>query len=169
VRLIMIRHAAAQAREEEPDDRSRSLTDEGARKFERVAAGLARLLDPPVAILSSPLVRARQTAEIASSAWGGAAIREIEALARGDADAVEAAAATWGEKATVALVGHEPFMSEHLARLLGAAHPGCLGFKKGGVAVVDIVPGGRPRNALLVAFLPPRVCRSAAAASDADE
>lgn len=168
MRLIMIRHAAAQAREDAPDDRSRSLTDEGARKFERVATGLACLFDPPVLILSSPLVRARQTAEIVSSVWGGGAIREIEALAEGDADAVEAAAVASGEKA-VALVGHEPFMSTHLARLLEVARPESLGFKKGGVAVVDLVPGGRPRNAVLIAFLPPRVCRAAAASFGADE
>jgi phosphohistidine phosphatase len=58
----------------------------------------------------------------------------------------------------VALVGHEPWLSELLARLLGSSHDERLEFKKGGVALVD-VPGRLEDGGRLVAYLPPRLMR----------
>ena len=58
----------------------------------------------------------------------------------------------------MALVGHEPWLSELLARLLGSSDEGPLEFKKGGVAIVD-VRGRLEGGGKLVAYLPPRLMR----------
>jgi phosphohistidine phosphatase len=58
----------------------------------------------------------------------------------------------------VAVVGHEPHLSDLLARLLGSRHDDRLAFKKGGAALVD-VPGRLAGGGQLVWFLPPKVLR----------
>jgi phosphohistidine phosphatase len=58
----------------------------------------------------------------------------------------------------VAVVGHEPWVSELLARLLGTRHDARLAFKKGGAALVD-VPGRLAGGGSLVWYLPPKVLR----------
>ena len=58
----------------------------------------------------------------------------------------------------MAVVGHEPHVSDLLARLLGSRHDDRLTFKKGGAALVD-VPGPLAGGGQLVWFLPPKVLR----------
>ena len=62
------------------------------------------------------------------------------------------------DDATVAVVGHEPHVSDLLARLLGSRHDDRLTFKKGGAALVD-VPGRLAGGGQLAWFLPPKVLR----------
>jgi len=63
VRLLIIRHAIAVDPETAGvDDAERPLTEEGSNKWRAAAQGLATILDPPDALLTSPLLRARQTA-----------------------------------------------------------------------------------------------------------
>src|SRR5262245_21183379 len=66
MRLLIIRHAIAVPRgtADIPDD-ERPLTKRGRRRFRTAAAGLARVVKRPDFVLSSPLPRARETAEIA--------------------------------------------------------------------------------------------------------
>jgi phosphohistidine phosphatase SixA len=56
------------------------------------------------------------------------------------------------------VVGHEPWVSELVARLLGTRHDERLEFKKGGVALVE-VPGRLAGGGRLVWYLPPKVLR----------
>jgi phosphohistidine phosphatase len=127
-------------------------------KFKEVARGLARLVDRPDALLTSPWLRAGQTAEIAAEAWGGVTPQKAEALAGGTFEEHVDALKAYPADALVAVVGHEPCVSALLARLLGTRHEDRLTFKKGGAALVDI-PGRMTDGGQLVWFLPPKVLR----------
>jgi len=159
MRLLLIRHAIAVPRGTPAiADDDRPLTPKGARRFRKAARGLARLVERPRVLLTSPRLRARQTATLAGRAWGRLEPVVEPALADDDAKRVLVALAPHPADATVALVGHEPQLSALLAALVGAAEPERLEFRKGGAALVDLdgppAAGGR-----LVWFLPPRLLR----------
>lgn len=158
--LLIIRHAIAV----DPgtggmSDEDRPLTPEGARKWKEAAQGLASILDPPGALLTSPLLRARQTAEIAGQAWGGLNPRNADALAGGNFDELAAIVDGHRDQELVALVGHEPWVSTLLARVLGTRHGERLAFKKGGTALLE-VPARLAAGGQLVWLLPPRLLRA---------
>jgi len=163
--LLIVRHAIAVPRDSaDMPDEERPLTPRGKRRFRRVAAGLAQLLDPPDALLTSPLRRAVQTARIAAKAWGGIEPIEEPALAGSDVEAMLAAALvrvreSGNDDATVVVIGHEPSVSALLARLIGSGRAERLGFRKGGAALVE-VPGSAAEGGRLVWYLPPRVLRT---------
>jgi phosphohistidine phosphatase len=141
-----------------PDD-ERPLTPRGRRRFRRAARGLARVVDRPDRLLTSPLPRAVATAEIAARAWGRISPTPEAALARGTVSGMLEALARHPADSTVAVVGHEPGLSGLLAHLLGGAGPAALAFRKGGVALVE-VPGSLAEGGRLVWFLPPRILRA---------
>lgn len=159
MRLLIIRHAIAVARGTgRMADAERPLTPEGEKRFREAAVGLARIAPRPDALLTSPLPRARRTAEIAAEAWGGISPRDVEALAGGSVAAVTALLSRYPADSSVALVGHEPHLSELLAAFLGDADADRLAFRKGGAACVEfegpVRQGGRLRW-----FLPPKILR----------
>ena len=158
MRLIVIRHAIA-VPHGTPGvaDEDRPLTPEGEARFREAARGLARVFERPDALLTSPWLRARQTAAIAGAAWKVAAT-EAKALAGGTFEEHAELLDAYPKHATVAVVGHEPYVSNLLARLLGTRHGQRLEFKKGGAAVVDL-PGRLAEGGSLVAYLPPKVAR----------
>jgi len=159
MQLLIIRHAIAVERGTPgiPDEK-RPLTPEGELKFREAAKGLALLVDRPAALLTSPWLRAKQTAAIAGSAWGRLEPKETAALASGSFDELAAVLDPYPDDATVAVVGHEPWVSALLARLLGTRHDDRLTFKKGGAALVD-VPGRLAEGGSLAWFLPPKALR----------
>jgi len=161
LRLLILRHAIAEDRAPGLADADRALTPEGVSKFERAAAGLARIVDPPDVLLTSPLKRARQTADIASRAWGRIEPVETAALAGGTLTELAKAVDAHPDGATVVLVGHEPHVSDLLARLLGSPEGGRLSFKKGGAALVEL-EDGLEDGGRLVWFLTPKVLRELA-------
>jgi phosphohistidine phosphatase len=124
-----------------------------------VARGLARIVRRPDVLLTSPLPRARATAEIAALAFERIVPRHEPALALENVDGIIAALKTQPPGATVALVGHEPVLSELLARLLSASDGERLAFEKGGAALVDL-PDGPAAAGRLIWFLPPRALRA---------
>lgn len=159
MQLLIIRHAIAVPRGTPgiPDE-DRPLTPEGEQKFREAAKGLAKLVDRPDALLTSPWLRAKQTAAIAAAAWGRLEPKEAAALASGSFEDQAAVLDEYPGDATVAVVGHEPWVSELLARLLGTRQDSRLEFKKGGAALVD-VPGHLAGGGSLVFYLPPKVLR----------
>jgi phosphohistidine phosphatase len=159
MRLLIIRHATAVPRgtPDMPDD-ERPLTKRGERRFRLAAEGLARLMKRPDTLLSSPLPRARRTAEIAAKAWGKVEVEEEPALAGGSYDQIATALSRFPSDSTVAIVGHEPDLSRLLARLLGSSKPERLAFKKGGAALVDVA-GPLNEGGALVWYMPPRLLR----------
>jgi phosphohistidine phosphatase len=156
--IYVVRHAIAEERGEAyPDDGLRPLTARGAAKFRKVASGLAAMNVSIDRILSSPLVRARQTADILAEELGDhPQVTEIPALEPdGTFDALGAALEDFRRFHSIALVGHEPSIGLLGARLIGSRTP--LEFKKGGVCRVDLdalPPSGTGR---LRWFAPPRL------------
>jgi phosphohistidine phosphatase len=162
MRLLMIRHGIAVPRgtPDIPDD-ERPLTKRGRRRFRTAAAGLARLLKRPDFVLSSPLPRARETAEIAAREWGKRVeVTEEAALAGGTVEEISKMLERYPGDSTVALVRHEPDLSELLARVLGTQHEERLTFKKGGAALVELT-GSALDGGSLIWYLPPRLMREA--------
>jgi phosphohistidine phosphatase len=159
--LYLIRHGLAEERGEAwPDDNKRPLTGEGMDRMRKAARGLARLGVTIDIVLSSPLVRARQTAEIVA---GGLDPRpslvNIDSLAPdGSYAAIAADLEKHGRKNRLALVGHEPAIGELAARLIGSRH--ALEFKKGAVCRIDLdeLPPAGPGD--LRWMLTPRILRS---------
>jgi phosphohistidine phosphatase len=162
MQLLIIRHAIAVERGTPgvPDD-DRPLTPEGQERFAEAAKGLAAIVDRPDALLTSPLLRAKQTASLAAAAWGKVEPAEAAALAGGSFEEYAALLDRYRGDSTVTIVGHEPHLSAVLARLLGSRHDDRLAFKKGGAALLD-VPGRLAGGGHLVWFLPPKVLRKLA-------
>jgi phosphohistidine phosphatase len=164
MKLLIIRHAAA-VPHGTPGiaDDDRPLTPKGKEKFRVAAQGLARIADRPDVLLTSPLPRARATADLAARAFKRIEPSVEPALAHGGVDAIVAALGHQPPEATVAIVGHEPVLGALLARLLGAPDEARLPFKKGGAALVDL-PEGPSGRARLIWFLKPRILRRLARA-----
>jgi phosphohistidine phosphatase len=162
VKLLLVRHAAAvPAGTPGIRDDDRPLTPKGVSKFRVAAKGLARIARRPDVLLTSPLPRARATAEIAAGAFKRIEPTVETALAHGSVDDILTALGRHPAGATVAIVGHEPTMSMTLARLLGAGDSERFPFKKGGAALVDL-PDGPSAGGRLVWFLKPKVLRALA-------
>lgn len=160
--LYLVRHAIAAERGREwPDDDLRPLTTGGIRKFEKAVAGLANLKIVVNEVLTSPLVRARQTADLLSSGLPNRPpVRVLEALAPGDEPArLMEEAARVSRSRRVALVGHEPGLGELAAFLIGAER--AVPFKKGGVCRIDL-KSTNARSGTLVWFLTPKILRDLA-------
>jgi phosphohistidine phosphatase len=160
MRLLIVRHAIAvpHGTPEVPEE-ERPLTPRGTRRFRAAARGLARVCDRPDVLLTSPLVRARQTADIAAEAWGKVKVKEESALAGGSFEKIASVLDPHAAKKLVAIFGHEPDVSSIVARLLGTSASERLTFKKGAAALVD-VPGRMADGGALIWYLPPRVLRS---------
>lgn len=158
--LYLVRHGIAAPRGEDwPDDTRRPLTPKGVARLGRIARGL-RALDVAVdLVLTSPLVRAKQTAELLAAGLRPAPALVVTAvLAPGSSPAeVAAALAQFRQARRIALVGHEPGLGELAAWLIGAASP--LAFKKGSVCRIDAPAPPPPGSGRLVWFAPPGVLR----------
>lgn len=141
--IWMLRHAAAEG--DAADDAARALTDKGERQARAAGAALARLDVHLDACLTSPKVRAVQTARIVAEELG-VEVEEAEALRGGDFDLVELTAG----RGEVMLVGHEPDFSRAVQLATGAR----VELKKCGLAVIE---GG-----LLVSLLRPAQLRAIA-------
>ncbi len=159
--LLIVRHASAVPHGTPgiPDE-ERPLTPRGEERFREVAVGLAELLRAPDAILTSPLPRARRTAELAAAAWQTTAIEEAPPLATGSFEGLVKLLARFPPDAFVAVFGHEPHVSGLLGRLIGGRGDS-LPFKKGGAALVELA-GPLAEGGSLIWFLPPRVLRDLA-------
>ena len=161
--LYLVRHAIAEPRGEAwPDDEKRPLTARGMSRFKEAVAGLRTLDVALEEIFTSPLIRARQTADILAAGLPGAPpVKVLQALAPGHAPAaVLAQLARAGRRPRIALVGHEPGMGALAAYLIGAGRP--LQFKKGAVCRIDIESLTARRGGTLAWCVPPRLLRGLA-------
>jgi phosphohistidine phosphatase len=153
VQLIFLRHGPAGSKSEwQGADGQRPLTDDGRAVVQQAAALLARAELTVDALLSSPLTRARQTAEIAAAALGCPdRLVDDERLAHGfDRKRLAAIVAEHSGAETLLLVGHEPEFSAVIGQLTG----GTVVIKKAGVARVDL--DEQTMRGTLVWLLPPR-------------
>ncbi len=152
MKIYLVRHGVAEERGGKKPDEDRALTREGKRRTRKAMRGFAKLREGTPLILSSPLVRAWQTAIILSRVLDADAPRVETALAPGgDLDAVLDRLRR-EERESIALVGHEPDLSSLSARL-GAK----VLLKKAAIARLD----GEPARdgARLVWLLQPYLLR----------
>ncbi|TAF57051.1 MAG: phosphohistidine phosphatase SixA [Oscillatoriales cyanobacterium] len=144
--LYFIRHGIAADREHFEHDFDRPLTDHGIAKTSQIAQRLAALGLCFDRILTSPLVRAQQTAELLRVAGLCGVIEELSALAPGGE--VEALAAWWSEftrgeaSPTIAIVGHQPDLGLWAEWLLWGQPLEKLIVKKAGIIGLEVPAKG---------------------------
>jgi len=161
--LYIMRHGIAVTRGSAAfsDDSKRPLTPQGKQKMREIAKGLSRIGSRPDWIVTSPLVRAVETAEIVAEVMGNnVPVDFCEALKpAGSAEGLIAFIAKRPNRKRVMVVGHEPDLSEMAARLIGAGRHANLAFKKGGCCLItfDEFPPTSPGQ--LVWWLTPRLMR----------
>lgn len=154
--LLLLRHGIAEERGGPTPEPLRALTGEGIRRTTAVAARLVGLGLIADQLLSSPLPRARQTAEIAVAAGLAPGLAIDAALAPGG-DGLALVRCCQAER--LMLVGHEPDLGALACRLIGAP-AGTVCLKKAGLAVITLQP--TPSLRLL---LSPKVLLAAASAT----
>lgn len=160
MKVLLVRHAIAVDRETPGiSDHVRPLTEEGAGRFRKSARAVAGLVTAD-AVLTSPLLRAKQTAEILAKLWPGVVLQEVEALGSGSREEFEAALARLPKNSTVAAVGHEPHVSDWTAEWLGASNASAFAFKKGGVALIEFDRMAEEGEGRLVFFLAPKALKA---------
>lgn len=157
--LVLMRHGVAE--DDNPGgDASRQLTNEGLERAGLAARGLVALGIRPDVVVSSPLVRCVQTAEIVAAA-AGCPLTHDDRLAPGMTTSGLLDVMIEHPDAGVLLAcTHQPGLTYALDDLTGC---GQVGFKRPGVAVITLeatrIGGGH-----LTAVLPPRLLRAAATA-----
>jgi len=148
--LYFLRHGIAEDRAPSGRDADRRLTEDGKKKLRRVLDRAAKAGVNPSLILSSPLKRAIETAEIAAEA-----LQYQGEIARTGALTPDSAPRdVWAEirahrnQASILLAGHEPLFSHTVAWMLGSTHA-MVEFKKGALMRIDFAAvGGEPRGVL---------------------
>ncbi len=140
--LLLIRHGIA----EEFDlfmaaggtDAERPLTEQGRKKMRKAANRLRSQINTLDRLVTSPLLRARETAEIVSRVFGNLPLIERPELIP---DSPPRAILAWLSQLdtvhTVALVGHEPHLGLLAGVLLANIHRPLIRFKKGGMALIE--------------------------------
>jgi len=135
MRVYLVQHGLAKSADE---DAQRPLSDQGREDVARTAGFLSLFEKPhPAKIMHSGKLRAEQTAEMFSEAWGGIAVEHTLDLAPNDDPSVWSAhLASMSDD--VMLVGHLPHL-QRLAGLLLCGDPGCeaVHFRNGGVVCLE--------------------------------
>jgi len=166
MRLLLIRHAIAEEREDfsrtGKDDRFRPLTGEGRKKMKQAARGLRGIVPVIGLLATSPLTRAAQTGAVLDSVYGGLKVVEIEQLSL---EGTPAAFLRWLRKRkeeTVAAVGHEPGLGHLASWLLAGTERRLFAFRKGGACLLELPSGGEAGTATLLWALTPAQLRQLA-------
>lgn len=165
--ILLIRHAPAEDRDvfaqTGAPDELRPLTARGIERMQHAARGLMTLALPIERLISSPLLRARQTAELLAPSLE---IRQIDIEPVLSPESPTAAAIDWLRKQprvdALALVGHEPNLGELLESLLHDRALGNTPFKKGGAALLRFNEGIAAGQGQLIWFLSPGILRALA-------
>jgi|SRR5271157_509838 len=163
--IYLLRHASANHYDPAKDDDKRPIDKTGEQQSHDVGRALAALdLDLDV-IISSPLTRAMQTAEIVAGELGHKDKIVTDEALRPEASyqAFEDLLARFGKKKAIMVVGHNPSMTGFLVQMLsGSGSAEFIDFKKGAVAKVE-KNGSQP--AVLKWCLTPKVIRAIQKAS----
>nr|WP_246560888.1 histidine phosphatase family protein [Geobacter grbiciae] len=150
VKLYLIRHGEAVERGEAVREEDRWLTAAGRDGFRANARRLAKKVAAPEVIVTSPLVRAVQTADILAEVLGfSGEVTVAQELAPGfSSEGLFRLAGVCGSPRSLAVVGHEPDLGEVFGRLLG--RDGALPLKKGAIVALrlDLAESGTPARFL---------------------
>ena len=160
--LYVMRHGIAVARGDPnfPDDDKRPLTPEGKKKLREIAKGLLRLGLNVDSVISSPLMRASDTAAIVAEILCPRVKVEFSDYLRpgGSLQTLVTSLGKRDEHRSVLVVGHEPDLSEGVAKLIGNSRAN-FQFKKGGCCRIDFDNFPPRPPGTLVWWLTPRVMR----------
>jgi len=152
--LYFLRHGLAGDHSEgQGDDTKRPLTDEGKAKMKRTAATLAALDLGLQVILTSPLVRAKQTAAFVARELNCPLVEDKRLAPGFNDEQLQHILLDHPDADTLMLVGHEPDFSETISALIGGGRVVC---KKGGLALVEL-PNAHSKRGELVWLVPPKV------------
>jgi phosphohistidine phosphatase len=156
--IYVVRHGIAIDREDPkcPPDPERYLTEEGIEKTKRVAAAVAALGASPDLLLSSPYVRAMQTAEIFAAAldYSKQKIRRTDLLLPGaEPSLFFRELAKDKQTSTLFVFGHAPQLDDIIAASLGSKHH-ITSLKKAGVALIELKRVSPPNGQLVWLALP---------------
>ena len=150
MQIYLLRHGIAEDARPGMADADRALTAEGLKRLRDILKRARTAGVSPTMIVTSPYVRARQTAELAAEVLGYAGELAPSAALTPMASPVD----TWSEvralrgEAGLFLVGHEPHMSSMTALLLGTPELR-VDFKKGAMVQVDVMEfSAHPRGVL---------------------
>jgi phosphohistidine phosphatase len=137
--LFVLRHGEAGNRQKMiVVDAKRTLTAVGRKEIDEIAKGLLRLKIRPVHIVTSPLVRARETAEIVAKVQKSKNLEEWEELKpEGNRQQFYEKLSKLKLDSSILVVGHEPYLSTMICDMIGASG-GHILLKKGGLARVRI-------------------------------
>jgi phosphohistidine phosphatase len=163
--LYLMRHGVAVAADD-PDmthNSERPLTSKGVKRMRRAARGLRLLKIPFDGILTSPVMRARQTAEIVAAALGmEAQLEEISGLApESTVEHLLFGLTRYQDREHLLLVGHEPLLSRTIVSLLcGSAEKGFeIPVRKGSLCRIELNGISPPGTGILHWFLTPKQLR----------
>jgi len=165
MQLVIIRHAIAvepeEAAKEKLSEAERPLTKEGRKKMRAAATGLTRAIDRIDLLASSPLVRARETAEIVADAYGGMKVATIDELKPGKPVKL---VLQWLQgqpaDATIAVVGHEPQLGMLISHMLaGERKRSFVEVRKGSATLLDFPEQVKAGGAVLQWMLKPSQLR----------
>jgi phosphohistidine phosphatase len=164
MQLYIVRHGIAIDRDDPkcPPDPERYLTEEGVEKTKQVAKGVAALGATADLLLSSPYVRAMQTAEIFAAAleYAKQKIRRTDLLLPGaEPSMLFRELAKDKESSSIFLFGHAPQLDDIIATALGSRHH-VTSLKKAGVALIELKRVSPP-SAEMVWLAPPKLLRKA--------
>lgn len=162
MQILIIRHAIA----EEPEnfdgpDELRPLTAAGRRKMRDAARGLTRIIKRIDVLATSPLLRAVQTAQIAAEEF-----KRIEPIEVGElAPGVSAQKLLqWLQKhdadQTIALVGHEPGLSQFIGYLVTARPHSIVNMKKGACCLIEFEDKAEAGHGVIQWLMKPRALRA---------
>jgi phosphohistidine phosphatase len=163
MRLYIVRHAIALP-QDTPGvrDEDRVLTEEGAKKMRLAAAGLRSLGYIPDLLLSSPLIRAVQTAEILLQTFGAGLEMKISATLApsGNRQDLYREIARYERKLdSLMIVGHQPSLGEIAGEIAWGSAAAWVDLKKGGACAIEIESvQGVPRGNL-ISLLTPSILR----------
>jgi phosphohistidine phosphatase len=142
MQLLVIRHGIAEDFEEfaatGEDDSLRPLSGAGKQKMKAAAAGLRGIVETVDVLAASPLLRAKQTAEILARAYGGLTVRTVQALSpESDPSDLLDWLAQHASAEVVAVVGHEPHLGRLVTWLMTEAPDSRVAMSKGGAALLE--------------------------------
>jgi phosphohistidine phosphatase len=160
---VLVRHGIAVERDEwKGADGDRPLTDRGAKRVAQVAMGLKRLDLRPDLILSSPLVRAAETAKILQEKLRvRSAIREEAALfPDAPPDVLLAILQDLPPESCVLGIGHEPHLRLVAGLLLTGKPSTAFPFKKAGACLIEVPSPVKPGTGVLRWWMGPSQLRA---------
>ena len=160
--LYILRHAEAGKRlPARAKDVDRPLTEEGKEELKLVAKAIRNLDIKPDLIVSSPLKRAKETAEIVAKAIGSKAKPELwdELKPEGSRDAFLKRLSSVKRESTVLCVGHEPYLTQLIGDVMHSQTRPTMVLKKAGVARLSLKSFSPKAEGELKWLLTPRLLK----------